>query len=241
MLEAVADHHLWFWHISFGYPGTLNDISILEMSPLFTRLTNGTFREIEEESAAVPFSIANHQFTKLFFLTDGIYQPLARFVKNMKHPITNKQTVYTSWQEGARKDIERAFGVLRGCFQHLQRPLLALKLNRIGEQVSTCLILHNMCISDRIMDNNPRAIYKPDVSAVEVETEENVEYPEDFARVQLSTTRYGEEELSVVGVNNMPEYARHAVVMRQWDELVDKKEHKRLMQALLEHVNTKRN
>ena len=28
VLEALADHNLWFWHHSFGWPGSLNDINI---------------------------------------------------------------------------------------------------------------------------------------------------------------------------------------------------------------------
>jgi len=29
-LEAVVDSNLWFWHATFGFPGTLNDINIWE-------------------------------------------------------------------------------------------------------------------------------------------------------------------------------------------------------------------
>ena len=29
-LEVVVDHNLWFWHASFGFTGTLNDINIWE-------------------------------------------------------------------------------------------------------------------------------------------------------------------------------------------------------------------
>ena len=28
VLEAFADYNLWFWHNSFGWPGSLNDINI---------------------------------------------------------------------------------------------------------------------------------------------------------------------------------------------------------------------
>jgi hypothetical protein len=29
-LKAVVDHNLQFWHVSFGLPGTLNDINTWE-------------------------------------------------------------------------------------------------------------------------------------------------------------------------------------------------------------------
>ena len=34
-LEAIADSRMRFWHFNFGSPGTLNDLNICEISPLF--------------------------------------------------------------------------------------------------------------------------------------------------------------------------------------------------------------
>ena len=34
VLEAIADHNLWFWHAVFGFVGSCNDINILNVSPL---------------------------------------------------------------------------------------------------------------------------------------------------------------------------------------------------------------
>jgi hypothetical protein len=50
----------------------------------------------------------------MFLLVDGIYPKFSRFVKTVKEPVTHQQRVFASWQESARKDIERAFGVLQG-------------------------------------------------------------------------------------------------------------------------------
>jgi Plant transposon protein len=33
VLEAICDYHLFFWHASYGYAGTLNDKNILYLSP----------------------------------------------------------------------------------------------------------------------------------------------------------------------------------------------------------------
>ena len=35
VLEAIADHTTRFWHFNFGSPGALNDINVLDRSPLF--------------------------------------------------------------------------------------------------------------------------------------------------------------------------------------------------------------
>jgi hypothetical protein len=28
VLEAMSDYHLWFWHASFGYAGSLNNLNV---------------------------------------------------------------------------------------------------------------------------------------------------------------------------------------------------------------------
>ncbi|CAI8602056.1 unnamed protein product [Vicia faba] len=35
ILEAVTTYDLWIWHVFFGCPGTLNDINVLDRSPVF--------------------------------------------------------------------------------------------------------------------------------------------------------------------------------------------------------------
>jgi hypothetical protein len=88
----------------------------------------------------------------LFILVDGIYLPYSRFVKGIKEPISLLEKKYTSWQEGCRKDIERAFGVLKGTWQCLERPIHLQGLQEISEMVGCCLLLlHNMLVTDRVM------------------------------------------------------------------------------------------
>ncbi|GAA0150709.1 hypothetical protein LIER_09587 [Lithospermum erythrorhizon] len=38
ILEAVSSFDLWIWHVFFGLPGTLNDINVLDRSPVFDDL-----------------------------------------------------------------------------------------------------------------------------------------------------------------------------------------------------------
>lgn len=80
-LEAAADYNLWFWHTSFGYPGALNDLNILQMSPLVEMMTNGRMERLEK--SFVPFKVGTESFQKLYFLVDGIYPEYSRFVKTV--------------------------------------------------------------------------------------------------------------------------------------------------------------
>ena len=81
VLEAFADYHLWFWYTSFGYAGSLNDLNILNLSPLLESLVDGSFVELEKSANVVPFRVAGDSFQRLFALVDGIFPPYSRFVK----------------------------------------------------------------------------------------------------------------------------------------------------------------
>jgi hypothetical protein len=57
-LEAAADYNLWFWHAAYGFSGGLNDVNVLNLSPLLDQMTNGTFTALEAESGVrIPFFI----------------------------------------------------------------------------------------------------------------------------------------------------------------------------------------
>jgi hypothetical protein len=96
-----------------------------------SRLTDGTYHQLEEEAGVIPLEIVDEECTKVFFLVDGIYPSYSRFVRGMKEPATRKEKNYTSWQKGARKDVERAFGVLKNTWKFLDRPILLLDLKHL--------------------------------------------------------------------------------------------------------------
>jgi hypothetical protein len=123
ILETVADHHLFCWHFSYGWAGSMSDLNVLNASPLLEKFIDGTFAELEKDSGVVPFSIGDEDFDTLFVLVDGIYPRFSRFVRGMKIPITEKEKLFTKWQEAVRKDVERLYGVLKGKWQFLAHPI----------------------------------------------------------------------------------------------------------------------
>eukprot|EP00980_Cylindrotheca_fusiformis_P006445 scaffold1376_cov125-Cylindrotheca_fusiformis.AAC.11 len=52
VLEAASDYNLFFWHAAYGFAGTLNDLNILNLSPLLRSLVDGTFIGLEQEAEA---------------------------------------------------------------------------------------------------------------------------------------------------------------------------------------------
>jgi hypothetical protein len=231
VLEAICDHHLWFWHASFGYPGTLNDINIINLSPFLESLRNGTFAELKKKAEVVPYEIDGSPFEKLFVLTDGIYPYLSRFVKGKSQPIFDEEKTFSAWQESARKDIERGFGVLKGQFQVLARPMLGHSLKSLSSTMNCCLILHNMNVAERVMGGNVVTRYKPDYSIFEdTMVDTTVEYPQEFQQIVPPLT----VGTTTVGIRQGSNACQQFLTRRkEWQELNDSYEHYRLQQALM--------
>ena len=146
VLEACCDANLYFWHACFGWAGSMNDINIWDRSPLLKRFLDGSW----STDIDFVFSVDGTEFTSLWFLVDGIYPELARFVKTLEQPMTATDKIYSVWQESSRKDIERAFGVLQRKFHYICRPVEGWYVDEIQKVVETCIILHNMMVVERV-------------------------------------------------------------------------------------------
>ncbi|XP_033138778.1 uncharacterized protein LOC117129314 [Brassica rapa] len=66
VLEAVASYDLWIWHAFFGAPDTMNDLNILDRSPVFDDIINGVAPQVNFYVNGNPYHLA-------YYLTDGIY------------------------------------------------------------------------------------------------------------------------------------------------------------------------
>jgi Plant transposon protein len=162
-----------------------------------------------------------------------IYPPYSRFVKGIKLPVTRKEKHYTAWQEASRKDIERAFGVLKCTWQCLGRPFLLQGLEEISDVVACCLLLHNMLVTDRVMASdtyNFRQRYDPSINI-----EEHgfvADQPADLAPVQ---NRMEGEQHTVFGVVNAPQQVQQLVTRAdRFKELNNKEENQRLHRTIMD-------
>ncbi|XP_048633777.1 putative nuclease HARBI1 [Brassica napus] len=141
VLEAVASQDLWIWHAFFGLPGTLNDINVLDRSPVFDDIIQGRAPRVE-------YVVNGHMYNLAYYLTDGIYPNWSTFIQSISLPQGPKAELFAKLQESTRKDVERAFGVLQARFAIVKNPALSWDQQQIGMTMRACIILHNMIVEN---------------------------------------------------------------------------------------------
>ncbi|GJT89819.1 ALP1-like protein isoform X1 [Tanacetum coccineum] len=87
--------------------GVNNYLTILNNSPLFDDL-------LDDIAPVAPFECNGVTFEKGYYLADDIYPQWSSFVKSFTVSNSEKNALFKWKQESARKDVERAFGVLQG-------------------------------------------------------------------------------------------------------------------------------
>jgi hypothetical protein len=254
VIEAGCDYHLWFWHCVFGYVGSMNDINIWDCSKLHESLQDGSF-----ELNDFGFDIAGQQFSKLWFLVDGIYPEISRFVKTITEPTNNKEALFSLWQEAKRKDIERGFGVLKRKFAFLTTPVKMFFVEDISDVVYSCFLLHNMAVEERLKldDEFPESADFYDcineinngtetpfgtLSAMAFVAEENA---------ACSERRLEIDRLSRMGIDifdaSLSQRSREITILdvttrlahHRWKDLYNFSEHKRLQCAIIEELSAR--
>ena len=93
----------------------MNDLNILDRSPVFDDIINGIAPQVNFYVNGTPYHYA-------YYLTDGIYPKWATFIQSIRLPQIQKHSVFAQIQEGVRKDVERAFGVLQARFAIVRNP-----------------------------------------------------------------------------------------------------------------------
>ena len=117
VVEAVCDEDLWIWRLFVGSPNSLNDIDVLNRSPLYLDVTAGRWPPRD-----VPSTVNGTIRTLLYYLVDGIYPRYAFQVSPHPMPMTEEAKTFNRLQEAIRRDVERLFGVLTKRFHITTHP-----------------------------------------------------------------------------------------------------------------------
>ncbi|XP_019098200.1 PREDICTED: uncharacterized protein LOC104773426 [Camelina sativa] len=79
---------------------------------------------------------------------DSIYPKWSTFIQSIPLPQTPKASLFAERQESARKDVERAFGVLQARFAVIKNPCFLWDKDQVGLIMRACIILHNMIVEN---------------------------------------------------------------------------------------------
>ena len=214
VLEAVASQDTWIWHSFFGISGKLNDLTIVQRSPVFDDLLNGTAPQVD-------FIVNGHQYNMTYYLTDGIYPSWATFVSAIANPITHMEAKFTQLQESCRKDVERAFGVLQARFAIIRNPALAHKRSTLGQIMDCCITLHNMIVED---ERHTYRNYDSEIESMRMEFEQDTresigEFDDGIHIIRASST-----------INSINDY------MKMNRQLHSANTHDQLTADLIQHI-----
>nr|CCA22740.1 ribosomal proteinlike putative [Albugo laibachii Nc14] len=123
-------------------PGSHNDINVLDRSHLFTDLTDG-------KAPSLSYQMNGTHYSMGYYLADGIYPPWATLVQTISNPQSKEKKFFAEAQESARKDVERAFGMLQSQCAILTRPCRLWSQEDMEYIVKACVILRHMAIENK--------------------------------------------------------------------------------------------
>nr|XP_043638034.1 uncharacterized protein LOC122609037 [Erigeron canadensis] len=88
-----------------GFPGMLGSIDCMHWVGGTVQWHGKGSTPGATRAPKVKFSVNGEQFTKGYYLADGIYPKWATLVKSFKCPMDPKATKFKRYQEAARKDV----------------------------------------------------------------------------------------------------------------------------------------
>ncbi|XP_045810327.1 uncharacterized protein LOC123904745 [Trifolium pratense] len=97
---------------------------------------------------SVNFFVNQRPYNMPYYLDDGIYPSYPTFIKSIRLPQSEPDKLFAKYQEGYRKVIERAFGVLQARFKIIREPAHLWDIADLGIIMRSCIILHNMTVED---------------------------------------------------------------------------------------------
>jgi Plant transposon protein len=116
-MDVVGDDYLYIWHLMFGTPGSKNDINIMNASPLFNDIRAGKWPPCRPQMEVLGFPLS-----WFYYLAVGMCPRFRISVLTRRQPRSLMAKLFAKHHEGARKSLERVFGVLFKRFGILYRP-----------------------------------------------------------------------------------------------------------------------
>ena len=168
------------------------------------------FDDVEQgNTLRVKFFLNQRPYDMAYYLADGIYPSYPTFVKSIRLPQSDPDKLFAKYQEGCRKDIECAFGVLQARFKIIREPARMWDIADLAIIMRSCIILHNMIVED--------------------ERDTYAQHWTDYDQSEAS----GSSTSQPFSIEVLPVFANH---VRARSELRDSNVHHELQADLVKHI-----
>lgn len=105
-------------------------------------------RRCERVAPPIQFTANRRPYNMAYYLADGIYPKWPVFISSPTAATDPKVQLFKAKQESARKDVKRAFGVLKMRWGIIQGPSRLYFRDHMQDVMYACIIMHNMIIEN---------------------------------------------------------------------------------------------
>lgn len=179
--QATVDHHKRFLSVTKSFFGSANDNTICKFDNFMTDLRSGA------KYGDVKFNLYNEdgeviEKTGAFTICDGGFMKWRSMICPYRVFSHQKQALWSAQLESTRKDVECAFGILKGRFRCLKLGVLFQHQHQVDDMFHICIILHNM-----ILEHDGRdSLWENDVEWTGADGQHDVEDEEgNHAKMQI--------------------------------------------------------
>jgi hypothetical protein len=143
--EVTVDHTSKIIAVTHGFPGTRNDRTIVRFDGFVTDIHDGVrYKDVKYKMRTIEGE--EYEETGAWLLVDGGYHKWRCLQCPLKHSAIPRESLWSEWAETVRKDVECAFGVLKGRFRCLKLPIYYHNKETIDNMFYCCCILHNILL-----------------------------------------------------------------------------------------------
>ena len=129
LLQGIVDSNCIFWDYEFGWAGSLHDWTVFQQTKIGRACMEGRF---------LPYKLIGDA---AYPVRPWMYSPF----KGTSNGLEPYKAHWNFIQSSSRMCVERAFGILKGRWRVIQKRA-DVPLRSIADIVSTCIVLHNLCI-----------------------------------------------------------------------------------------------
>ena len=143
--QATVNHKMRFISVTKSFYGSNNDKTICKYDKLTMDIHT---KQLFQNDEFKLFTSDGEEVLHLgyYLICDGGFMRWRCLMTGYKYYSSLKEALWSAQMESTRKDVERAFGILKGRFRCLKLPILFQQMDRITYMMWTCVIIHNMII-----------------------------------------------------------------------------------------------